>query len=445
MTLAPPTSARTRGDVLVTGATGFLGMELMARLLQDRNRRVWALVRASSQAEAETRVRGTLASLVRDPEAVAGRVVPVAGDITRDGLSLEPRVRDELAEAVDEVIHSAASVSFSLPLEQARAVNVEGTRRMLELALLASARGDGLRRFAHVSTAYVAGTHRGSFGEEDFARGQGFNNSYERSKWEAEGLVRRFAGLLPVQVFRPSIVVGDERSGWTASFNVIYSPLRAYARGALPAIPARRSAPVDAVPVDYVARSILALAGAGAGRTWQLAAATRANTVGELIDLAGELLGQPRARALPPALYKAAVHPLLMRRAGPAQRRWLERGEVFFPYFATRARFDTSATRAALEEAGVGPVPPLVSYLDRLLDFAARADWGKRHVPRSTVALHGAGGVDEREVDSGPDPGPERTYRDRDRGEQRPGPGHGPGAGERRRARGTGLPQHAEG
>ena len=445
MTLPPPTSARTRGDVLVTGATGFLGMELMARLLQDRNRRVWALVRASSQAEAETRVRATLASLVRDPEAVAGRVVPVAGDITRDGLSLEPRVRDELAEAVDEVIHSAASVSFSLPLEQARAVNVEGTRRMLELALLASARGDGLRRFAHVSTAYVAGTHRGSFGEEDFAGGQGFNNSYERSKWEAEGLVRRFAGLLPVQVFRPSIVVGDERSGWTASFNVIYSPLRAYARGALPAIPARRSAPVDAVPVDYVARSILALADAGAGRTWQLAAATRANTVGELIDLAGELLGQPRARALPPALYKAAVHPLLMRRAGPAQRRWLERGEVFFPYFATGARFDTSATRAALEEAGVGPVPPLVSYLDRLLDFAARADWGKRHVPRSTVALHGAGGVDEREVDSGPDPGPERTYRDRDRGEQRPGPGHGPGAGERRRARGTGLPQHAEG
>jgi thioester reductase-like protein len=444
MTLPPPASARTRGDVLITGATGFLGMELMARLLQDGDRRVWALVRAGDDAEARQRMRAVLASLVPDPESVAARVIPVAGDIMRDGLGLEPRVRDELAEAVDEVIHSAASVSFSLPLEEARAVNVEGTRRMLELALLASSRGHGLRRFAHVSTAYVAGTHRGSFGEDDFARGQGFNNTYERSKWEAERLVRRFAGLLPVQVFRPSIVVGDERSGWTASFNVIYSPLRAYARGALPAVPARRSAPVDAVPVGYVARSILALADAGAGRTWQLASGPRANTVGELIDLAGELLGQPRARALPPALYRAAVHPLLMRRAGPAQRRWLERGEVFFPYFAIRAHFDTAATRAALDEAGVGPVPPLVSYLDRLLDFAARAEWGMRPMPRSTVALQGAGGADEREVDSGPDPGPERPYRDRDRGQQRPGPRHGPGARARRRARRAGLPHHAE-
>jgi thioester reductase-like protein len=444
MTLPPPTGARTRGDVLITGATGFLGMELMARLLEDGDRRVWALVRSRDQEEAELRVRATLASLVPDPEAVAERVVPLAGDISRDGLGLDSRVLDELAVSVDEVIHSAASVSFSLPLDEARAVNVQGTRRMLELALLASSRGAGLRRFAHVSSAYVAGTHRGRFGEEDFARGQAFNNTYERSKWEAERLVRRYAGLLPVQVFRPSIVVGDERTGWTASFNVIYSPLRAYARGALPAIPARRSAPVDAVPVSYVARSILALADAGAGRTWQLAAGPRSNTVGELIDLGAELLGQPRARVLPPALYKGAVHPLLMRRAGPVQRRWLELGEVFFPYFATRARFDTSATRAALDEAGVGPVPPLITYLDRLLDFAARAEWGKRPMPRSTVAVHGAGGADEREVDSGPDPGPERSHRDRDGGQQRPGPRHGPGARARRRARRAGLPQHAE-
>ena len=106
-------------------------------------------------------------------------------------------------------------------------------------------------------------------------------------------------------------------------------------------------------------------------------------------------------------LYARAVHPLLLRRAGPAQRRWLERGEVFFPYFSTRARFDTSATRAVLDEAGMEPVPPLGSYFHRLLDFAQRADWGRRPVPRSTVVPPGGGGVDEREVDSGTDPGPE--------------------------------------
>jgi thioester reductase-like protein len=383
MLLSPNTGARTRGDVLITGATGFLGMELMARLLEGSDRRVWALVRASGEAQAKERVRSAVASLVSRPEAVADRVVPVAGDLTRPGLGLDARRRDELAEHVGEVIHSAASVSFSLSLDKARSVNVEGTRRVLELAAHVSARGAGLQRLAHVSTAYVAGTHRGVFSEGDLELGQGFHNTYERSKWEAERLVRRQAERLPVQVFRPSIVVGDELTGWTSSFNVIYSPLSAYARGALPAVPARRTAPVDAVPVSYVARAILALGDAGPGGTWNLAAGPAAGSVGELIDRSAELLGRRRVRALPPALYRRAVHPTLLRRAGPAQRRWLERGEVFFPYFATGVRFDTSATRAALADAGIDAVPPLASYLHRLLEFAARADWGRRPVGRA--------------------------------------------------------------
>src|SRR5439155_23621126 len=112
-----------------------------------------------------------------------------------------------------------------------------------------------------VSTAYVAGAHVGRFGERDLVVGQRFRNPYERSKFEAELLVQAHSDTLPVQVLRPSIVVGDSRSGWTSSFNVLYSPLRAFASGAYPAIPARRSAPVDVVPVDYVAEAILALAG----------------------------------------------------------------------------------------------------------------------------------------------------------------------------------------
>jgi thioester reductase-like protein len=384
MPLSPSTSARARGDVLITGATGFVGMELIARLLEDSDRRVWALVRASSEEGAAQRVRAMLSSLVPDADGVAHRVVPVAGDLLLPGLGLDPFRRDELASHVDEVIHSAASVSFTLPLAEARTINVDGTRRVLELAGHVQARG-GLRRFAHVSTAYVAGAYKGVFTEHDLERGQAFHNTYERSKWEAERLVREHADRLPVQVFRPSIVVGDDLSGWTASFNVIYTPLRAYARGALPAVPARRSAPVDVVPVGWVARAILALADAGAGRTWHLTAGPSASTVGELIDRAAQVLGRRPVRALPPALYRRLVHPLLLRRADPAQRRWLERGEVFFPYFASRARFDTAATGAALGEAGIGGVPPLVSYLHRLLDFAERAGWGKRPVSRAEV------------------------------------------------------------
>jgi thioester reductase-like protein len=385
MLLSPNTSACTRGDVLITGATGFVGMELMARVLEDGDRRVWALVRSPTDEGAAERVRSILSSLVPDPDAVAHRVVPVAGDLRLPGLGLDPRRRDEIAAQVDEVIHAAASVSFTLPLAEARAINVDGTGRVIELAAHVHACGR-LRRFAHVSTAYVAGTHQGVFTEEDLDRGQGFHNTYERSKWEAERLVREHAERLPVQVFRPSIVVGDERSGWTSSFNVIYTPLRAYARGALPAVPARRAAPVDIVPVSFVARAILALSDAGAGLTFNLAAGPDASTVGELIDEAADHLGRPPVRVLHPGLYRRAVHPVLMRRGTRAQRRWLERGEVFFPYFAGKVRFDTTAARAALVPAGIR-VPRVDAYLERLLAFAERASWGRRPVGRAEACV----------------------------------------------------------
>lgn len=381
MLLPSNTGARARGDLLLTGSTGFLGMELLARLLEDTDRRVWAPVRAGSDAEAGARLRATLSSLVGDPAAYADRVVALAADLTRPGLGLDEARRSELVEQVDEIVHCAASVSFSLPLEEARAINVEGTRRVLELAWDCREHG-GLRRLAHVSTAYVAGDHRGEFSESDQDVGQGFNNTYERSKWEAERLVQAHAERVPVQIFRPSIVVGDEQSGWTASFNVIYTPLRAYSRGALPMVPARRSAPVDVVPVSYVARGILALGDAGAGRTFHLVAGPRAASVGELIGRTVSHLEGPPVRVVAPGLYHRVVHPLLVRRAGPAERRWLERGKVFFPYFAGRVRFGSAATEAALASRGVR-VPPLGDYFERLLDFAVDTSWGREQVGRA--------------------------------------------------------------
>ena len=83
MLLPSDTGARTRGDLLLTGSTGFLGMELLARLLEDTDRRVWAPVRAESDDEAATPLRATLASLVSDPDAYDGGVVAPRGDQAR--------------------------------------------------------------------------------------------------------------------------------------------------------------------------------------------------------------------------------------------------------------------------------------------------------------------------------------------------------------------------
>jgi thioester reductase-like protein len=352
-------------------------MELLARYLDRTDRHVYALVRASDQAAAQQRLDHTVARMLPDPAAYPGRAIAVCGDVLEPGLGMAPRRRADLAEQVDEIVHAAASVSFALPPEESRAINVGGTGQMLDFAHLAQRRG-GLRSLSYISTAYVAGDRRGSFGEDQLDVGQGFRNAYEQSKFEAERMVREYIGRLPVKVFRPSIVVGEADSGWTPAFNVIYWPLKAFARGAYAAVPARRSSPVDVVPVSYVADAIFELAQRDdpSGTTYNLAAGDRASNVGEMLEMSAGYFGRRRPRVVPPAAYLRVVHPLLMRTGNERRRRALEASEVFFPYFAMRVHYDTAGARAALAHTGA-EVPLLPDYFGRLMDYAVAAEWGR--------------------------------------------------------------------
>jgi thioester reductase-like protein len=370
------------GGVLLTGATGFLGMELLCRYLERGERHVYALVRASGPAEANARLGAVIENVCGDRDVHRHRWTAIAGDICRPGIGLEPGTRRQLAERVDEVVHGAATVSFSLPLSQSREVNVEGTKRLLEFASECQAER-GLRCFSYISTAYVAGDHPGSFGEEQLNVGQGFRNGYERSKFEAEQIVSRTSARLPVQIFRPSIIVGERESGWTASFNVLYPPLKAFQAGAYPALPAHGSTPVDVVPVDFVADAVFELAGepAESGEVHHLVAGERATTVGRLAELASAYFKRRRPRLVHPLLYRRLLHPLLLRTTRGRRRRALERTEALFPYFAMKVRFDNRRTRARLRRAGL-EAPFVDGYLDRLLDFAVASRWGREPLSR---------------------------------------------------------------
>ncbi len=361
--------------ILLTGATGFVGMTVLARLLAAGHE-VHCLVRGADDAEADSRLRAVLAR-VQAPST--GRAVAVAGDLTAPRLGLGDR-HDELAAGVGTVIHSAASVAFDLPLEDSRAINVEGTRRVLAFAQAVP----DLARVAYVSTAYVAGDRRGMVYEDHGDPGP-FRNSYERSKHEAEALVR--ASGLPWTIVRPSIVVGESTTGWTASFNVLYGPLRAFAAGAYTVLPARRRSPVDVVPVDYVADAVAALAQhpEATGGTFHLTAGDRASSVGEIMTLTTDLVDRRAPRTVPLRAYKRLLHPILLRRSAPATRRLLERSEVYFPYFSMRLRFDDARSRALLEPMGIAPAP-LGDYFGRLIAFARAARWGRQPMDRAAAA-----------------------------------------------------------
>jgi thioester reductase-like protein len=364
------------GDVLLTGATGFVGMEVLARYLERSERRLIALVRADGPEAARARVDGVLENLFgpRRAREHRDRVEAVAADMTLPGVGLPTRLREQLAERVSTIVHSAASVSFTMPLQEAREINVAGTRHMLELAELTKERG-GLDCYGHISTAYVAGDHLGGFCERDLDVGQTFHNSYEQSKFEAEQLVRAHTEL-PTTILRPSIVVGDRRSGWTSAFNVLYWPLRAFARGLFTAVPAIPTAPVDVVSVDYVADAIYELCEScgGVGETYHLTAGKNASTIGEIAAAASRYFRRPLPQVLTPAEFDALDR-------GETERSALDVGRVYFPYFSAEIVFDQAESRALLEPAGIN-ASPLGDYLPRLLDFATRSRWGKRPISR---------------------------------------------------------------
>lgn len=336
------------GAVLLTGATGFVGREILSRFLERDGRHVFALVRAAHDDDAAGRL------------PAHERLTAVAGDIEEPGLGLADRARERLRREVSTVLHCAASVSFEMPLEESRSVNVEGTRRVMEFARTCTRLG----RFSYVSTAYVAGEPGGLFREDELSVGQRFRNAYERSKFEAELALRGEGADLPVQILRPSIVVGDSATGRTSSFNVLYGPLKAYARGAVPAIPARRDSPVDIVPVDYVADRVHELATRGPNGTFHLVAGRNATTVGRLLEMSSRELGRAEPTVLPPRLYRRLVHPWLRRRY-----RVLRKMEVYFPYFSMRVRFD---------DRRLGPGPRVETYFHRLVRYAQAAGWGRR-------------------------------------------------------------------
>ncbi len=337
-------------SVLVTGATGFVGGYVVARLLEETGEEVVCVVRGADPA---ARLDAALTPLVAP--RLRGRARAVGGDLAAGPLEVD-------VAGVTHVVHCAANVQFDQPLEAARAVNVAGARAVAELA----ERAPRLQRVVHVSTAYVGGTSPGTFGEDQLDVGQRFRNAYEQSKFEAEGVMRSFA--LPLRVVRPSIVVGESTTGWTSSFNVLYPPLRAMSRGLVDRVPADPEAIVDVVPVDHVADAVLAAlspepVGPGSADTLHAVAGEGALTAGALVEVAARVMGR-EAPVLDPAIEGLPPGGL----------------EVYAPYFTVRTGFGAERARAL----GLRP-PDLGAYMDRLLAFAERARWGKTVLPREAA------------------------------------------------------------
>ncbi|WP_458205008.1 SDR family oxidoreductase [Haladaptatus sp. NG-SE-30] len=237
-------------NVFLTGFPGFLGSALTERLV-GRGASVTCLVQPKYRDLAEQR-----AAEIEANHSVTGQIELVEGDITQSDLGLGARV-ESLQSDIVEVYHLAAVYDLAVSREVAMAVNVEGTRNVLNFAEGCS----NLERFQYVSTCYVSGRYDGTFTEDHLVEGQQFNNYYETTKYLAEVAVQdRMAEGLPATIYRPAITVGDSTTGETQKYDGPYYILRWILQQPSIAMAPRVGDPtqyeINVVPRDFVVDAI---------------------------------------------------------------------------------------------------------------------------------------------------------------------------------------------
>jgi len=251
------TAASRRRKILLTGATGFLGAYLLRELLAHDDTVVHCLVRARSDAEAMRRLRTNLERYGLWHASLASRIKPVRGDLAESRLGLSAEQFATLSRTIHVIYHNAAHVDLSLPYPQLKPTSVSGTTEVLRLACTGRAKSVHYVSTISVFPMLVDGGPA-IIGETlALPPADSLVGGYARSKWVAERLVRE-CGLrgLPVTIYRPGMVASDSRGNDWSRDGFVARFVGGCARlGSMPDVDAR----LDLTPVDYVARSIVAL------------------------------------------------------------------------------------------------------------------------------------------------------------------------------------------
>lgn len=317
-------------------------------------------------------------ALTRKPELLQGleRVTPLPCDLANG----EIRIADEWLSEVSEIIHCAADIRFGLPIEAARAINVEGTKRMLEVAH----RCARLAKFGHVSSVYAAGKLEGAFPEQRFPPPAGFFNAYQQSKYEAEQLVLNALPALPVAIFRLSSVIGDSR-GEVEQFNYFHQLLKMIPNsGPVPVMPGDPAAPVDLIASDWAVAALDHLFEHcfEAARIYHVCAGSAgALPVRRLVDLSFRKFAMR-----PPRLVTMAEFERFAAGRGGIINEMLRVLEQFLPHLALYQSFENARTRADLEGASIG-MPAIENYYEKIIDYCISTNWGK--TPSGLAAANG--------------------------------------------------------
>ncbi|TXI72086.1 MAG: SDR family oxidoreductase [Dechloromonas sp.] len=356
----------------ITGATGFIGRRLVAKLLERSGSSIFFLAR-----EAE---RERLDDLYEFWGCDDSRVKPVFGDLTEDLLGVSAVDRKKLAKKTTHFFHLAAIYDLSADAESQLRVNVEGTRNTVRFA-----EAIGAKHFHLFSSIASAGMFEGLFREDMFEEAEGLDHPYFRTKHDSEGIVRRECKI-PWRIYRPAIVVGDSRTGEMDKIDGPYyffkliQKMRKMLPSWMPTI-GIEGGRINVVPVDFVVNAVdhIAHLKGEDGKCFHLVDPLPMR-VGDLLNTFARAAHAPemtmRINAalfsfIPRHMRKALLALTPVRRIRHAVMKDLGLPDDMFQFVNYPTRFDCRETTRALKGTGIA-VPPLDSYAWRLWDYWER-------------------------------------------------------------------------
>ena len=359
-------------NYFVTGATGFIGRRLVGRILERRGAVVYFLVRDASPER--------LAPLYAAWRVDAKRAIPIVGDIARPGLGIRAADRKRLDGRIRHLFHLAAIYDLKAGTEEQVAVNVQGTRHLVEFA---NAIGAGCLN--HVSSIAAAGLYEGVFREDMFEQAENLDHPYYATKHESEAIVRS-ESKVPFRIYRPGLVVGDSRTGAMDKIDGPYyffkliQRLRRMVPSWMPMV-GIEGGRINLVPVDFVVAALDHIAHARGldGGCFHLVD-PEPMRVGDVLNAFARAAHAPsmsiRVNAalvgfIPKSVTKGLMALTPVRRVRNAVMKDLGLPDDILQFVNYPTRFDCRETLKALEGSGIA-CPRLEDYAWVLWDYWER-------------------------------------------------------------------------
>ncbi|KAK6645006.1 hypothetical protein RUM43_001282 [Polyplax serrata] len=262
-------------SILITGGTGLMGKVLVEKLLRacPGIENIYLLMRPKKGNDVNTRLMELINTTIfdglrKENAETLNKLVPVAGDITAPGLGLSQVDCKVLTEKVSVVFHSAATVKFDESLKESVAMNMSGTKSVVQLCQ----KMENLAALVHVSTAYC-NCDKEEINEMIYPPPddpekimniiKGRPNTYTFTKALAEHIVLKESVGLPTAIVRPSIVTAawkEPLPGWIDNLNGATGLLAGAGKGILRTLLCYRELIADLIPVDIAINLLITVA-----------------------------------------------------------------------------------------------------------------------------------------------------------------------------------------